>query len=35
MVGDLVLAGEELPVGEMVPVLVTGAMEYDLIRVRV
>jgi ribosomal protein S12 methylthiotransferase len=30
-VDSLVLVKEELPLGEMVPVLITGAMEYDLI----
>jgi hypothetical protein len=34
MIDDLLLAGEELPMEEMVPVLITGAMEYDLIGVR-
>jgi ribosomal protein S12 methylthiotransferase len=33
-VDGLVLVKEELPVGEIVPVLITGAMEYDLIGVR-
>jgi hypothetical protein len=30
----LVLVKEELPMWEMVPVLITGAMKYDLIGVR-
>jgi hypothetical protein len=34
MVNDLGLAGEELLMGEMVPVFITEAMEYDLIGVR-
>ncbi len=33
-VDGLVLVKEDLPMGEMVPVLITGAMEYDLIGVR-
>jgi len=33
-VDGLVLVKEELPLGEMVSVLITGAMEYDLIGVR-
>ena len=33
-VDGLVLVKEELPLGEIVPVLITGAMEYDLIGVR-
>jgi ribosomal protein S12 methylthiotransferase len=33
-VDGLVLVKEELPLGEMAPVLITGAMEYDLIGVR-
>jgi len=33
-IDGLVLIKEELPMGEMVPVLITGAMEYDLIGVR-
>ena len=33
-VDGLVIVQEELPMGEMVPVLITGAMEYDLIGVR-
>jgi ribosomal protein S12 methylthiotransferase len=33
-VDGLVLAKEELPMGELIPVLITGAMEYDLIGVR-
>jgi ribosomal protein S12 methylthiotransferase len=33
-VDGLVLVKEELPLGELVPVLITGAMEYDLIGVR-
>ena len=33
-VDGLVLVKEELPLGEMVPVLITGAMEYDLIGVK-
>ncbi|MGA9350082.1 MAG: 30S ribosomal protein S12 methylthiotransferase RimO, partial [Anaerolineae bacterium] len=33
-VDGLVLVKEELPIAEMVPVLITGAMEYDLIGVR-
>ncbi len=33
-VDGLVFVQEELPTGEMVPVLITGAMEYDLIGVR-
>jgi len=33
-IDGLVLVKEELPMGEMVPVLITGAMEYDLIGVR-
>jgi ribosomal protein S12 methylthiotransferase len=33
-VDDLVLVKEELLLGEIVPVLITGAMEYDLIGVR-
>ncbi len=33
-IDGLVLIREELPTGEMVPVLITGAMEYDLIGVR-
>ncbi|MBL7183252.1 MAG: hypothetical protein ISS50_02255 [Anaerolineae bacterium] len=33
-IDGLVLVREELPMGEMVPVLITGAMEYDLIGVR-
>jgi len=34
MIDSLVLVKEELPLGEMVPVLITGAMEYDLVGVR-
>ncbi len=34
-IDGLVLVKEKLPLGEMVPVLITGAMEYDLIGVRV
>jgi hypothetical protein len=30
-VDGLVIVQEELPVGEMVPVRITGAMEYDLV----
>jgi len=33
-VDGLVIVKEELPTGEMVPALITGAMEYDLIGVR-
>lgn len=33
-VDGLVLVRDELPVGEMVPVLITGAMEHDLIGIR-
>ncbi|MBL7183257.1 MAG: 30S ribosomal protein S12 methylthiotransferase RimO, partial [Anaerolineae bacterium] len=33
-IDGLVLVKEELLLGEMVPVLITGAMEYDLIGVR-
>jgi ribosomal protein S12 methylthiotransferase len=33
-VDGLVLVKEELPMRELVPVLITGAMEYDLIGVR-
>ncbi len=33
-VDGLVLVKEELPLGEMLPVLITGAMEYDLIGAR-
>ena len=33
-IDGLILVREELPMGEMVPVLITGAMEYDLIGVR-
>lgn len=33
-IDGLVLVKEELPMGEMIPVLITGAMEYDLIGVR-
>ncbi|MFQ5813230.1 MAG: 30S ribosomal protein S12 methylthiotransferase RimO, partial [Anaerolineae bacterium] len=33
-IDGLVLVKEELPLGEMAPVLVTGAMEYDLIGVK-
>jgi ribosomal protein S12 methylthiotransferase len=33
-VDGLVLVKEELPMGKLVPVLITGAMEYDLIGVR-
>jgi len=33
-IDGLVLVKEELPTGEMIPVLITGAMEYDLIGVR-
>jgi ribosomal protein S12 methylthiotransferase len=33
-VDGLVLIKEELPLGEIVPVLITGAMEYDLLGVR-
>ena len=33
-IDGLVIVKEELPTGEMVPVLITGAMEYDLIGVR-
>jgi hypothetical protein len=34
MMDSLVLIQEELPLGEMAPVLITGAMEYDLIGVK-
>jgi len=33
-VDGLVLVTEELPLGDMIPVLITGAMEYDLIGIR-
>ena len=32
-IDDFVVVEKELPVGAMVPVLVTGAMEYDLVAI--